>query len=346
MAGPPPLSVVMPARNVEAWAEQAVRSILGQSFADFELIILDDASEDGTRALLRRLATEDQRIRLFETDARLGPVGSSNFVVEQARAPIVARMDADDVAAPERLARQMAALAERPDAVLVGVLAETIDDSGRRVRPASYAPLLHPTEMAPFPHASIMFRKAAFERIGGYRAGAAKWEDVDLFLRMAEAGAMLVVPEPLMAVRQTGKSTRFADGQRDLHEAIGRMYDCLAVYRRGEDYAPLLTQDRRDGRLDPRVFLSGGSSSLWAGRRPGVLGPMLRTGRLRLRPRDAALLVWATAAEISPRALRFAMRSLLALRNRRSRRRLAKVEIIEWRPRPAARRTASRGEGA
>ena len=334
----------MPARNVESWAEQAVSSILRQSFADFELVILDDASDDGTRGLLRRLAREDARIRLFERDERLGPVGSSNFVVEQARAPVVARMDADDVAAPERLARQMAALAERPDAVLVGTLAETIDGSGRTVRPADYAPLTRPSEMAPFPHPSILFRKAAFERVGGYRPGAAKWEDIDLYLRMAEAGPVLVVPAPLVEVRHTGTSTRFADGQRDLHQAISLMYDCLAAYRRGEDYAPLLARADAPRRYDPRAFLSGGSASVWAGRRPGVFAAMLRTGRLRASSRDLALLGWAAAADVSPKTLRFVMRSLLTLRNRSARRRIGTVDIIEWRPRDA-RRTASRGEG-
>ena len=322
----------MPARNVERWAELAVRSILGQTFSDFELVILDDASEDSTRALLRRLAAEDARIRLFEKDERLGPVGSSNFVVAQARAPIVARMDADDVAATDRLARQMAALDARPDAVMVGALAETIDGSGRTVRPANYVPLVHPSEMAPFPHASIMFRKEAFGRIGGYRAGAAKWEDIDLFLRMAGAGKVLVVAETLIWTRQTGRSTRFSEGQRDLHEAMDLMYECLAAYRRGEDYTPMLGR-RGDGRkLDPRVFLSGGSSSVWAGRRPGVLAAMLKTGRLTMRPRDAALVAWAAWAQLSPRSLRFALRSLLVLRNRRARRRLGTGDVIEWNP--------------
>lgn len=330
----------MPARNVQQWAEQAVRSILGQTFGDFELVILDDASDDGTRALLRRLAAEDSRIRLFEQDRRLGPVGSSNFVVAQARAPIVARMDADDVAAPERLARQAAVLAARADAVMVGTLAETIDGSGRRVRPASYAPLLDRSEMAPFPHPSIMFRKEAFDRIGGYRPGAAKWEDVDLYLRMAEAGEVLVLPEPLVSVRQTGRSSRFSDGQRDLHEAIGTMYRCLAAYRRGENYTPI-PPHAPSGKIDLNAFLSGGSASVWAGRRPRVLGPMLRTGRLRARPRAVALLGWAAAAEVSPKALRFVMRILLTLRNRRARRRLGAVDLIEWRPRGGARQTAS-----
>jgi hypothetical protein len=238
----------------------------------------------------------------------------------------------------------MATLAARPDAVLAGALAETIDGSGRRVRPANYVTLAHPSEMAPFPHTSIMFRKSAFDRIGGYRAGAAKWEDIDLFLRMAEEGRVLVLGEPLMAARQTGNSTRFAEGQRDLHEAIGKMYDCLAAYRRGEDYSPLLAPGGPVEKLDPHAFLSGGSASVWAGRRPGVLSPMLASGRLKIRPRDAALLGWAAAAEVSPRALRFVMRNLLVLRNRRARRRLGGAEVIEWRPRPDARRTASRTE--
>ncbi len=322
----------MPARNVERWAELAVRSILGQTFSDFELVILDDASEDSTRALLRRLAAEDARIRLFEKDERLGPVGSSNFVVAQARAPIVARMDSDDLAATNRLARQMAALNARPDAGMVGALAETIDGSGRTVRPANYVPLVHPSEMAPFPHASIMFRKEAFDRIGGYRAGAAKWEDIDLFLRMAGAGKVLVVAETLISTRQTGRSTRFSEGQRDLHEAMDLMYECLAAYRRGQDYTPLLARRRDRRKLDLRVFLSGGSSSVWAGRRPGVLAPMLKTGRLTMRPRGAALVAWAAGAQVSPRSLRFAMRSLLVLRNRRARRRLGETDVIEWNP--------------
>jgi len=323
----------MPARNAAPWVEQAVRSILAQSFADFEFVILDDASQDHTRAVLRRLAGEDARIRLVERAERLGPVGSSNFIVEQARAPVVARMDADDVAAPERLRRQMDGLAAAPDAVLVGTLADTIDDKGRQVRPANYAPLTRPSEMAPFPHPSIMFRKAAFDRIGGYRPGAAKWEDIDLYLRMADAGRVLVVPGPLVSVRQTGRSTRFAEGARDLHEAIDLMYVCLDSYRRGEDYSPLLGRGRPSGKLDLRAFLSGGSSALWSGERPGVFLPMLRTGRLEPDPRSLALLGWAAAAEISPRALRFLMARLLRYRNRKARRGLRAEDVVEWQPR-------------
>jgi hypothetical protein len=108
----------------------------------------------------------------------------------------------------------------------------------------------------------------------------------------------------------------------------------------------LLAQGRRERKLDPRVFLSGGSASVWAGHRPGVLGPMLKTGRLTARPHDAALLAWAAAAEVSPRALRFAMRNLLALRNRLARRRLGAADIIEWRPWPDVPRTANHREGA
>src|SRR5919112_403425 len=89
----------------------------------------------GPTGALREWARSDARIRLFETRRRLGPAGSSNFVVREARAPLVARMDADDVAHPERLARQVEVLRNSPDVVLVAALCDGINADGRSVRP-------------------------------------------------------------------------------------------------------------------------------------------------------------------------------------------------------------------
>src|SRR3954469_23280364 len=102
----PPLSVVMPARNALPYLDASIESMLGQSFGDFEFVIRDDGSSDGTAEALRGWAARDRRIRLFEGE-RLGLAGSSNFVVQQARAPLVARMDADDLARPDRVAGAM-----------------------------------------------------------------------------------------------------------------------------------------------------------------------------------------------------------------------------------------------
>ncbi|HWS55242.1 MAG TPA: glycosyltransferase family A protein, partial [Pyrinomonadaceae bacterium] len=96
----PRLSVVMPVRNGRAFLDECVRSVLAQTFRDFEFVILDDASDDGTTELLREWARRDARIRVVESARPLGLSGSSNAVVRASRAPLVARMDADDVAHP------------------------------------------------------------------------------------------------------------------------------------------------------------------------------------------------------------------------------------------------------
>src|SRR5215217_6515900 len=93
----PRVSVVMPVYNPLPYLDAAVESILGQSFEDFEFVILDDASTDGSTERLREWASKDSRIRLIEESSNLGPAVSSDRVARAARAPIVARMDADDI---------------------------------------------------------------------------------------------------------------------------------------------------------------------------------------------------------------------------------------------------------
>src|SRR5213083_1372349 len=94
----PQISVVMPVHNALPFLSWSIESILEQTFSDFEFIILDDGSTDGSLELLQEWAQRDARIQVHQNDKRLGLSGSSNAVVGKARAPIVARMDADDVA--------------------------------------------------------------------------------------------------------------------------------------------------------------------------------------------------------------------------------------------------------
>lgn len=106
---PPPLprlSVVMPVRNAARFVDAAAGSILSQSFADLEFVALDDASTDGSGDRLAAWAARDARLRVIRSDTPLGLVGSSNAAVRASRAPLVVRMDADDVSDRERLARQ------------------------------------------------------------------------------------------------------------------------------------------------------------------------------------------------------------------------------------------------
>jgi len=148
----PSLSVVMPVHNALPHLDAAVHSILGQSFVDFEFVILDDASTDGSRERLRELAALDPRIRLLEVDEKLGPVASSNMVAAAAKAPFVARMDADDVSYPDRLGEQLQVLRDDREAGVVASLCDTIDSAGRILRQPEAWRLARPSPFVPFAH--------------------------------------------------------------------------------------------------------------------------------------------------------------------------------------------------
>src|SRR5262245_61111342 len=98
----PKVSVLMPVRNGERWLREAVESILVQTFSDLELIVVDDGSIDGSSEILSNLSRRDARIRVVHQRPE-GLVTALNRALTQARAPLVARLDADDVAMPERL---------------------------------------------------------------------------------------------------------------------------------------------------------------------------------------------------------------------------------------------------
>ncbi len=333
MSGAPAVSVVMPVHNAGEYLDAAVGSILGQSLADFEFVILDDGSTDGSLERLRRWARSDGRIRLIENGTRRGAALSSDRVTRAAGAAVIARMDADDIAEPMRLERQLKVLADHPDAVMVGALADTIDESGRRVRAPDYGRLVRRSAFAPFSHSTAMFRRDAFERAGGYRSAAEKWEDVDLFLRLAAEGRILVLAEPLLHYRQTGRSTRSMDGEARLERSMALLYQAIGRYERGGSYEDLLVGPVDGGRLDPNLFIECGSGAVWCGRRPGMFRRLRASGALAPDRASLKALVWSAWADTSPRSLRAALRGLLALRNLGARRRLAGAAIVEWRPR-------------
>jgi glycosyltransferase involved in cell wall biosynthesis len=330
--GAPPLSVVMPARNALPYLDEAVESVLAQSFGDFELVIGDDGSSDGTSEALAEWARRDARIRVLRREGRSGHAGVGNWVVAEARAPIVARMDADDRAYPDRLERQMALLAAEPEVDLVGTAFDTIDGSGKYIRPVDYWRLKRQSVFAPFCHSSAMFRRSAFERAGGYRVEADAWEDLDLFLRIARDGRIAMLPEVLTTLRHAEISDRLKVGEDNIAETFDRMYRCVEAYRNGGDYEAVLHAPERHERLHPMAFVALGSVRLWSGAAPDMLRLIRRRGDLRFDLRSAKLLAWATWGELSPGSLRAVLRLLLTMRNAGARRGLEGQSYIEWRP--------------
>jgi hypothetical protein len=344
----PTLSVVLPVHNGLPYVEDSIRSILAQTFTDFEFVIGDDGSTDGTGAVLEAWAKRDARIRLVRREQKSGLAGGANWVITQARAPLIAIAHADDLSHPDRLRRQVDLLGEEPEIDLVGTLWNGVDEEGRQVRPGDYWRLVRRSPFAPFSHSSAMFRRASFERVGGYRDEAEYWEDLDLYFRIAASGRVAVLPEVLSTVRHARVSTRLRNEQARVEDAVDLMYRSTAEYRGGGDHTPLLRigRGRRSGgKLHPMTFISCGSTRLWSGRSPAVMKRMWQRAGFGPNLASAQALVWVTWGTLSPKSLRFFLRTLLRIRNLPARLALGDRRYIEWRPRDAgARPAASRSE--
>ena len=193
-------------KNAEYLAE-ALDSILAQTFADFELVIVDDGSTDQSSAIIDRYTANDPRIRVIR-QGNQGLVASLNHIIAVARAPYIARMDGDDIALPERFARQVAFLDAHPDHGVIGTQIWTIDAQGHR---RSEPPVDHPLSAdviaaalptaSPLCHPSVMMRRDVLKAAGGYRPAYRHCEDYDLWLRLAEQTRIANLPERLHLYR-------------------------------------------------------------------------------------------------------------------------------------------------
>jgi glycosyltransferase involved in cell wall biosynthesis len=199
----PAVSVLLAVHDGAPWITAAVASVLGQTAGDLELIVVDDGSTDATPDALA--AVRDPRLRV-ERRAQAGLTSSLNHALGLARADLIARLDADDVALPERLGRQRAFLAERPAVGLLGTAAREVDAGGREVRivrpPTDDAALRRALIRAnPFVHSSVMARRALVERAGGYDATLPVAQDYDLWMRLAALTQLGNLAEPLVIRR-------------------------------------------------------------------------------------------------------------------------------------------------
>jgi GT2 family glycosyltransferase len=200
------VSVVLPVYNGERFLTDAVDSILAQTFRDFELIGIDDGSLDGSGEILDRFALADSRVRALR-QANAGIIAALNRGLALARGEFIARMDADDVAHPERLARQAAFLDAHPDIAVVGCAVTLIDERGKRIRDVEYPRTPEAVAEfleigAPLAHPAVMMRRDAVLAVGGYREAYRHAEDYDLWLRMAERYRMANLPDRLLLYRQ------------------------------------------------------------------------------------------------------------------------------------------------
>jgi glycosyltransferase involved in cell wall biosynthesis len=286
----PLISVVMPVYNALPFLDDSIRSILGQTLSEFEFVILDDASTDKTIERLREWAARDKRIQIHESKKRLGLSGSSNAAVAAARASIVARMDADDIAHPDRLRRQWEIIQNVPDVAAVGTLCNGIDASGREVRPHDRWRIVRRSKYIPFPHGSVMFRREVFDKVGGYEETAMGHEDQDLFARMKAHGRIVTLPDVLYSYRYHSTNATLFNGLHAVENHSNNGNSLAAFYMLG-------------------------AMRLWAGEPPMLLEPMLRHKSFKWEPTSLMVFAAALWGHVSPLTLKGFLRGSIRVRD-------------------------------
>jgi len=209
MTDTPLVSVVVPVHNGEATIRTALESILRQTYSEFELLVIDDGSTDSTPELLEDMSRRDRRVRVLRNPSAMGLGWTLNRGVAEARGDWIARMDADDVAHPERLMRQLRALQADPSIHVLGTQAVEVDAAGR-ARGVRRVPLAPEDVRAVLPwtnpivHPSVMFRREVILSVGSYDPSLRHAEDYDLWLRCAAAGVKMAnLPDMLLWYRVT-----------------------------------------------------------------------------------------------------------------------------------------------
>ena len=214
------LSVVMSVRNAERYVRQAVRSVLDQTFAEFEFIVVDDSSTDGTAAILERLATMDSRISIVHHSGPGNYAAARTVGIKQASNEWVALMDADDICHPKRFERQVAVIETHGEVLgALGTWGRYIDEHGnvvgaKRTGPTTLEEFQQRYEardsLALLDPSSVLHRPS-FLAVGGYRPEAAPAADLDLWYRIAELGRpVLALPETLLDYRVHSSSVSSA----------------------------------------------------------------------------------------------------------------------------------------
>ncbi len=246
----PLISVLMSVKNGLPYVRGTVESILAQTATDWEFVIVDNASTDGSAELIERIARNEPRIRLFRNPADLGHSGGLNRGLAECRGVWVARLDADDIAMPDRFERQLEFLRENSDVKVTSCLALYINTQGETVGKTYSEPATRETfqrylrENLAFGllHPGAMVDRELFVKIGGYRAAYDPANDTDLWGRLADAGGVILVQqEYLMKYRVHGGSITSQSFER-LRTKYQWARDCMRARRKGlpeptwEDY--------------------------------------------------------------------------------------------------------------
>lgn len=236
----PRVSVVTTVYNGEPYVDRAIPSILGQTFEDFEWVLVDDGSQDRTPEILQDLARRDSRIRVF-SPGRLGLTKAANYGLTQARGEYIARQDFDDTSYPDRLRRQVEFLDAHAEVGVVGAYYVLVDQNRGeryvRMPPTGHDAIIPAMARSiPFANTIVMFRRRVWADAGGYPE-VADLEDLLLWLSAAKLGWRFAnLPEVLgehhvHATSFFHRSFKYADRQRGLARIQARVVRELKLPR-------------------------------------------------------------------------------------------------------------------
>lgn len=198
----PRIAVVLPVLNGEAYLAEAVRSVLDQTFTDFELVVVDDGSTDRTAEILASFS--DARLRVIRFPENRGIVAALNAGIHGSESELIARMDADDICMPRRFERQVAFLDAHPDVMLCGTWTHQFGDESGILRPPVKSEQIRARLFFGWAmdHPSVMMRRSFLEQHGlEYDETFPHSEDFDFFIRTGELGGLANVPEVLVRTR-------------------------------------------------------------------------------------------------------------------------------------------------
>ncbi|BDZ74638.1 hypothetical protein GCM10025856_23570 [Methylophaga marina] len=230
-------SVILPVHNAEKYLNSAIDSILNQTFKNFELLLLNDGSNDNSEQIIDSYVSRDRRCKKFSWSNK-GLIKTLNIGIEQSVGEIIFRMDADDISYPDRFEKQILYLEQHPDCVAVGSRVLLIDDESLPIRVLDV-----PTEHedidkenlkgagASIVHPTAAIRKKALLKVNGYRESYPHAEDIDLFLRLAELGDLANMVDILLSYRQHVSSVGYSKRKEQLDSILKAIKD--ANFRRG-----------------------------------------------------------------------------------------------------------------
>lgn len=259
------ISVMMTNYNTEKYLPAAIESVLAQTFTDFELLIVDDGSTDGSLEIIRSYMEKDERIRLIEIEHG-GIVKARNTALDAARYPWVAILDSDDVALPERLEKQVAAIETNPDVVAWSAYAYRINSEGHVYSTAQTGPLTvdefqqarNRGEFVMLLNNAMIYRTDIARKAGGYNPHFVVASDMELLDRMAAYGSTLTIPEYLVYYRMHTGSATVSRKKLSLQRRVGKFLRLRNQYRlmnRSLTWPEFLELDSNEGLLTR--FLTG-----------------------------------------------------------------------------------------